>query len=166
MKRTNRLVATGWRLARTLALLAGGLLTQAGCEQGAEGDRCNPDLSHNECNAGLSCQQPAECPENYCCPTSGPVSSPFCMPTCNGGLASICAADPTADACADAGPPPDASPDTSAADTGSPDSSSPDTGSPDTGSPDTGTKDTGTADTGPKDSGAPDTGGPRDASQG
>src|ERR1700722_302824 len=77
------------------------------CEQGAEGDRCNPDLSHDECDNGLTCQQPVNCPENYCCPTSGKSSDPFCQPGCNGGLAAICAADPTAAECVDSGPAPD-----------------------------------------------------------
>jgi hypothetical protein len=63
-----------------------------GCTVGQEGERCNPDLSHDECNAGLSCQQPANCPENYCCPISGESQNPYCQPGCNGGLASICAA--------------------------------------------------------------------------
>jgi hypothetical protein len=75
------------------------------CEQGAEGDRCNPDLSHDECDNGLACTQPVNCPENYCCPTSGPSSDPNCQPGCNGGLAAICAADPDASACqVDSGP--------------------------------------------------------------
>ena len=74
-------------------------LALAACEQGREGDRCNPDLSHDECNAGLSCQQPANCPENYCCPVDGESSNPFCQPGCNGGDIAICKAT---DACADA----------------------------------------------------------------
>ena len=70
------------------------------CEQGREGDRCNPNLSHDECNDGLSCQQPPDCPENYCCPTSADGTSPFCQPGCNGGDIAICNATP--DACVDA----------------------------------------------------------------
>jgi hypothetical protein len=132
-----------------IALVAGVLgAVGAGCEQGAEGDRCNPDLSHNECNSGLSCQQPVNCPENYCCPTSGPSSNPFCQPGCSGGLESICAADPTYDACVT-----DAEADTA------PEAATTDGGVPDAGT-DTGTTDTGTLDTGTKDSG------PRDASHG
>jgi hypothetical protein len=75
------------------------LLGSAACNQGAEGDRCNPDLSHDECNAGLSCQQPKNCPENYCCPIEGESTSAFCQPGCAGGLAAICAAEPSYDAC-------------------------------------------------------------------
>jgi hypothetical protein len=72
-------------------------LMEIGCEIGNEGERCNPDLSHNECNSGLSCQQPANCPENYCCPKSGTSTNVFCQPGCNGGQASICAAGGDAD---------------------------------------------------------------------
>jgi hypothetical protein len=78
-----------------------------GCDQGAEGDRCNPSLSHDECGNGLACTQPANCPENYCCPTSGPISSQSCQPGCQGGDIAMdagglgyCTAFP--DACVDA----------------------------------------------------------------
>jgi hypothetical protein len=85
------------------ALTAGAAL--AGCDGGSEGDRCNPDLSHDECSSGLVCSQPDFCPENYCCPTKGPFSSPYCEPGCSGGAQSICNADPSnADACAYARP--------------------------------------------------------------
>ncbi len=67
------------------------------CNEGAEGDRCNPDLSHNECNSGLICTAATDlCPENYCCPADGNSSNPNCQPGCNGGAAAICFADPTA----------------------------------------------------------------------
>jgi hypothetical protein len=82
-----------------------------GCAQGGEGDRCNPDLSNGnggssaqaDCNGGLVCFQAAFCPENYCCPPpdSNGVShstNPNCQAGCNGGAASICNADPEADA--------------------------------------------------------------------
>ncbi len=49
------------------------------CDGGSEGDRCNPDLSHNDCSGALTCQQPATCVENYCCPTPASASTnPFC----------------------------------------------------------------------------------------
>jgi hypothetical protein len=82
-----------------LVLLAGLVAMPNGCLQGNEGDRCNPDLAtgESECGSGLSCQQPVDCPENYCCPRSGPASSPFCMPGCAGGQASICDAGGDAD---------------------------------------------------------------------
>jgi hypothetical protein len=80
--------------------------TTNGCEQGAEGDRCNPDLitmnpspmyNEDECGSGLSCQQPNFCPENYCCPVAGPSANPNCQDGCNGGAASGCAAGVVAD---------------------------------------------------------------------
>jgi len=86
-----------------MRLLVLASLCMLACEEGREGDRCNPDLSHDECGSGLSCQQPVNCPENYCCPTSGESTNPFCQPGCSGGLAAICAAtNDTWDACADA----------------------------------------------------------------
>jgi len=90
-----------------LAVLAAAALfvvTTNGCNQGAEGDRCNPALdstnpmyNEDECGAGLSCQQPMFCPENYCCPTTGTSANPSCQPGCNGGAAAGCAAGVTAD---------------------------------------------------------------------
>src|SRR5215468_4266169 len=85
----------------SLAFLATAVLlgTAAhGCNQGREGDRCNPALTsvngvnEDECGNGLSCQQPVDCPENYCCPVNGPSMNPFCQKGCSGGQASICAA--------------------------------------------------------------------------
>ncbi len=75
-----------------VALLLGGIALggNGGCDVGNEGERCNPSLSHDECGAGLSCQQPVDCPETYCCPASGQSDNPNCQPGCNGGLASIC----------------------------------------------------------------------------
>jgi hypothetical protein len=81
------------RIRIALPLLAGlAALTSAasGCDVGNEGERCNPSLSHDECNSGLKCTQPPDCPENYCCPTSGTSDNPFCQPGCAGGQASIC----------------------------------------------------------------------------
>jgi hypothetical protein len=84
-----------------LAFLAAGALIVApnGCLQGREGDRCNPDLAagEDECGAGLSCQQPRDCPESYCCPKDGTSTSPLCQPGCAGGQASICDAGGDAD---------------------------------------------------------------------
>jgi hypothetical protein len=79
-------------------LLASFAAVLTGCDQGAEGDRCNPDLvDSNECNGNLVCTQPASCPENYCCPPDGGASSnPNCQPGCNGGALSICEAKPDA----------------------------------------------------------------------
>ena len=59
------------------------LSASSGCNQGREGDRCNPLLSpdDNECGSGLTCQQSPTCAENYCCPT--PLTSSL-NPYCNG----------------------------------------------------------------------------------
>lgn len=99
-------------LALTLVLALAG-----GCdEQGAEGDRCNPYLSHNDCSSGLICAgyPPSTvvipyCQENYCCPvdSSGNVTgtNPNCQPGCNGSAAVLCSLtmDPGACLIADGG---------------------------------------------------------------
>lgn len=80
------------RLLRHAALLLATsalvVATAGGCNQGTEGDRCNPLLDHNECNNGLVCSGPGTsyplpgyCVENYCCPTDPTKSS---NPDCNG----------------------------------------------------------------------------------
>jgi hypothetical protein len=95
------------RLGALCVIVASGLgmLTTNGCNQGAEGDRCNPNLTstspaptynEDECGSGLTCQQPMFCPEYYCCP-SGSSANPNCQPGCNGGAASGCAAGVGAD---------------------------------------------------------------------
>ncbi len=51
------------------------------CEQGSEGDRCNPGRAANgsdECNSGLSCVQPTSCVINVCCPAAPPYTDPQC----------------------------------------------------------------------------------------
>ncbi len=62
--------------------LAAGLLaasTLLACEQGAEGDRCNPDLvDTTECNSGLSCVTPSSCVISVCCPSAPPYTDPQC----------------------------------------------------------------------------------------
>ncbi len=109
-------------LGAALGLALAGL----GCNEGQEGDYCNPDLSHSDCNSGLACtaasQGPptpdnltyyhqtlnpdlpvygewspnAPCAENYCCPIAGGSTNPNCQPGCNGGAAAICMAEPSA----------------------------------------------------------------------
>ncbi len=50
-----------------------------GCDGGREGERCIPNLSHNDCGGGLTCMQPATCVESYCCPEDPTTSTnPFC----------------------------------------------------------------------------------------
>ncbi|HEY3818252.1 MAG TPA: hypothetical protein VGL81_13825 [Polyangiaceae bacterium] len=85
------------RIGVAVFFLAGVLAVGSGCNVGNEGERCNPNLSHDECGTGLTCTQPKDCPENYCCPTAGTSSNAFCQPGCNGGQASICAAGGDAD---------------------------------------------------------------------
>lgn len=111
-----RAFITGNRAARILAV-AFVLALAPGCdEQGAEGDRCNPYLSHNDCNSGLVCSghAPASaiipfCQENYCCPVDSngnPTgSNPNCQPGCNGSAAVLCSltSDPGACLLADGG---------------------------------------------------------------
>ncbi len=76
--RMSIIVHKGPLLAVPLTILA---LTISGCDGGREGDRCNPDLSHNDCNDGLTCVVPSTCVENYCCPTPSSAST---NPYCNG----------------------------------------------------------------------------------
>lgn len=94
------------RFGALAAVVAAALLaaTTHGCNQGAEGNRCNPNLigtspmyDEDECGSGLSCTQPSSCPESYCCPTTGPSANPYCQAGCNGGAAAGCAAGVAAD---------------------------------------------------------------------
>ena len=63
------------------------------CDQGRQGDRCNPYLiedssasnginggayNEDECNSPLTCQTPPTCVISVCCPTSPPYSDPNC----------------------------------------------------------------------------------------
>jgi hypothetical protein len=79
-RNVERVGVTFTRVAGAMVFALG--LTTASLEPGCalgggggEGDRCNPDLSHNDCNSGLTCQVPADpvtgatCGESYCCPT-------------------------------------------------------------------------------------------------
>jgi hypothetical protein len=72
-------------LMNVLLLLVSLALFAVGCHDGAEGDRCNPDLipSQSECNSGLTCQVPSTCVEAYCCPMQLSSSS---NGYCNGTL--------------------------------------------------------------------------------
>jgi hypothetical protein len=89
----------------------------------AEGMRCSPAASHNECASGLVCTTASAadgtafpgqsagpvipfCPENYCCSVdnNGNINStnPNCQPGCAGGAAVECTASgsTTSPACA------------------------------------------------------------------
>jgi hypothetical protein len=69
------------------------------CDGGREGDRCNPNLSHNDCNDGLLCTTPSSCAESYCCPSDPSKSS---NPYCNGkGCPAPATTTPEADAGSD-----------------------------------------------------------------
>jgi len=64
-------------LATALVAVTAGML--AACEQGSEGDRCNPDLVNTtECNSGLACVTPSSCVISVCCPSAPPYSDPQC----------------------------------------------------------------------------------------
>src|ERR1700733_3860470 len=96
MKSTSHMprVSFAARSWAVIALLLALAPLANGCDGGREGERCNPDLSHNDCDDGLTCQQPSTCAENYCCPADPTKSS---NPYCNG------AGCPAPDAAADAG---------------------------------------------------------------
>jgi len=86
---TETRVALFARAPLLLAIASALVVLLNGCDGGREGERCNPALSHNDCDDGLTCQQPSTCAENYCCPVD--PSKSF-NPYCNG------AACPTVDA--------------------------------------------------------------------
>jgi hypothetical protein len=75
-----------------LVIVAAGVIG-IGCHEGAEGDRCNPDLPPNsdECNSGLTCQVPSTCVEAYCCPmtlsssTNGYCNGQLCPAAADAG---------------------------------------------------------------------------------
>ena len=82
-------------IARRAGLAVFGCFVMMGsaCNQGSEGDRCNPALidpttssNHDECGSGLSCQQPATCAESYCCPQDPSTSTD---PRCNGSACPV-----------------------------------------------------------------------------
>jgi len=94
-------------LASLVALAA---LAAAGCEQGAEGDRCNIDLvDSTECNSGLGCVVPSSCVVAVCCPLAPPYTDPNCECFANPGGAVCRQQGCNVDASYDAGTPPDAS---------------------------------------------------------
>ena len=86
-------------VALVVALVAFGL---PACQQGREGDRCNPDLiqsggatpqyNEDECNtgAGLSCQVPPTCVIAVCCPSQPPYSDPNCACFANPSAGCAC----------------------------------------------------------------------------
>jgi hypothetical protein len=96
MKTKQLTVRSSWaRRWASLSLLAATVAAGSfGCNEGAEGDRCNPALidpatgsNHDECGSSLICQQPSSCAESYCCPKDPSKSTnPFCNGSaCSGG---------------------------------------------------------------------------------
>ena len=81
-ERKSKTRSIGVRVVSLCALLVGVALVSVACHEGAEGDRCNPAAAANgedECNSGLTCQQPFTCAENYCCPADlSSSTNPFC----------------------------------------------------------------------------------------
>jgi hypothetical protein len=66
-------------LGTWLAVVVAAPASLLACEQGAQGDRCNPDLvDTTECNSGLSCVTPSSCVISVCCPSSPPYTDPQC----------------------------------------------------------------------------------------
>jgi hypothetical protein len=65
----------------TLLVLAGAIVAivvAGACNLGGdEGDRCNPLVLQDECNAGLHCRY-ATCSQAYCCPTDHASAEPNC----------------------------------------------------------------------------------------
>ncbi|MCL2448251.1 MAG: hypothetical protein FWD17_04840, partial [Polyangiaceae bacterium] len=91
-KTSMRVRRDGAWAVRAVALVVAMTAAFAGCAEGGggdEGDRCNPDLSHSECNGSLTCQvvsdpvSGASCGESYCCPTPATDST---NGYCNGKL--------------------------------------------------------------------------------
>ena len=96
------------RIGIALCSLTVATVVAVGCNQGGEGNRCNPNLSqgHDECGGGLVCNAAMPlCPEAYCCPATadgglGKSDNPNCQTGCAGGAASICNAGQTGSAAA------------------------------------------------------------------
>ena len=89
----SRILIGSFILTAALVFLVGN-----GCDGGREGERCNPNLSHNDCDDGLTCGQPSTCVESYCCPTTGTSNNPFCNgaacpPAADAGSSQDAAAD-------------------------------------------------------------------------
>jgi hypothetical protein len=65
------------RVVRHMAFGTAALAIGACDLGGKEGDRCNPLVLRDECNAGLQCRV-ATCSAAYCCPKAGTSSDPNC----------------------------------------------------------------------------------------
>jgi hypothetical protein len=91
---SNNVNSAANRIASLIVFACAVALLGSACDGGNEGDRCNPDLSHNDCGAGLTCQTPSTCVENYCCPADPSTST---NDYCNG---KSCPPGPDADTAA------------------------------------------------------------------
>ncbi len=76
---------TVFQLSGLMVVAATFFFLGVACNEGREGDRCNPDLfpGEDECGSGLTCLTPSTCVESYCCP-SDPTTSKNGY--CNGTL--------------------------------------------------------------------------------
>jgi hypothetical protein len=151
-----------WIAAFAVAALGiAGAAALPACQQGRQGDRCNPALvqtnaatspnggqyNEDECGSGLSCTVPPTCVIAVCCPSAPPYTDPNCACLANPGAQCACTVQELDGA-------PWVSP--------SEDAASNDAGSVDTGTNDAGTVDAG-VDSGSVDSGHVDANAPADA---
>jgi len=109
----DRRIVWGSRRGWLAALAVFAMVGFSACEQGAQGDRCNPDLiqaggstpqyNEDECNSGLACQVPPTCAIAVCCPTHPPYSDPNCACLANPSAGCACTVPGTLDAGSDDG---------------------------------------------------------------
>jgi hypothetical protein len=96
----NRYFSRYVRRRSVAALAAFAALALFACQQGAQGDRCNPDLiqpggatpqyNEDECHSPFSCQVPPTCVIAVCCPTKPPYTDPNCACFANPGASCAC----------------------------------------------------------------------------
>jgi hypothetical protein len=109
----NRYFSRYVRRRSVAALAAFAALALCACQQGAQGDRCNPDLiqpggaipqyNEDECNSGLACTIPPTCVIAICCPKEPPYADPNCACLANPGAACACTVPGLLDAGDDGG---------------------------------------------------------------
>jgi len=92
MKTTMKPVTTRsfWVRFGGVGLVAGLFLaiSAGGCSNTADGDRCDPVLSHDECANGPTsvCMVPTNCADAFCCKADGTSTEANCQP-CVPGVA-------------------------------------------------------------------------------
>jgi hypothetical protein len=109
----NRYIVERLRRGWPAALVLVAALGVYACEQGEQGDRCNPDLiqsggatpqyNEDECHSGLACTIPPTCVIAVCCPKEPPYSDPSCACLANPGAACACSVPALLDAGDDGG---------------------------------------------------------------